>query len=445
MKQRKRSRILTALAALSVTTLITLTIILIVSERYEHPDYTAQINAIAEERLDGRDNAWPELAALILSLYEEGHPAWLTWDQRKAMKNLLRGSWDDPALDEAKALLDRVRPTLAEFRAVAARDAAVRHYGLAEWDVHEPGSTPPPATLTDVFMPSLGELKEYAEYNTMLLREAAHNGDWDEAEACVRTNLALAEFAGPGVLILDAMVALSIQNLTLTELTLTLAEHDVPPAACARIADTIRAHARGSELIYGTLPGERAYMGDGIRHVIDGIMQSDEILSPRWFPPLVHARERRQMQAINFGLDLLEVRWLAPYDARAPHDFEGVEEALPIFGPLVYANNESMNHALRSESFTAATLLMLRLGIFHAQHNRWPDTLAEAVGEPGALDPVSGLPFEYEVLTDDPDGRPYELRAPADAWHFGPEMRVLNPARSPIPDRDEYGDPDFGD
>lgn len=410
-------------------------------------DYRDEVNALLKRERPIAQSVWGRYVP-ILREWKEEHAGEARVS--RSLQFLLRGEWDDPRHAPNLLALERVRPVVLRVDALAAAPSAARLYGLAASDLDAPGETPAPEVMFDYMMPSLGAMRGIALANAAMLRASAAEGDWDGVVKRARTGLALARHASEGAVLIEWLVGVSILELTMSEVRHALKERAPPMEAIAAIEREVGAVDDSYDAIRLSVRTERLLALDALRAVHEGRMDAGGAGAASWLWRFAGFLRRRDVRLVHEHFDRMEAWWDAPYaeqralmEAAENEDGPRWSAASVIIPSLMRASQ----HALAVRTSIGATRAMLRIEAFRAAHGRWPETLEEAAGAAGALDPVSGLPFGYGVLANDPDGRAYELRAPAGAWHIKPESRILNPLRTPLPepDRSPYSidEPDF--
>ena len=379
---------------------------------------------------------------------------------------VLNHPWEDPRLSVHREALEKIRPHLSVLDHVAARDCFFIPYrgdGL-------PLSDAPDASPVSMEPPSQGlsGLRRLVLWNAVAMREAAERGDWKGATDRLRVGLAVAERTSRQALFIEWLIGMSLHGLATLEMRRELNELEVPSHVCAEWLQLLDSHrwpvgevdrVVDGEALFGASFYRGMFSESGVplrwrfeRHR-DGYDRFFGGTAPSMEPPpsllerLGNVRAIRDLPRAEVeGMRVAAVeRVRAVLKGKPPAESGAAElqsrglraflfppdDIAEMLDDTVRSSHDFRGQLQMTTAFEAGAKAMLRLEMFHAEHGRWPKSLVEAMDEAEAVDPSSGVPFEYEVSAD--EGRPYVLRLGRSAQRqglgYGPAEFEVNPVR----------------
>jgi hypothetical protein len=347
---------------------------------------------------------------------------------------LYSAGYGDP--EEFAALQARARkwlPALAEAglfehtAALAGAQTAVRPAGSGR--------------LLDLLLPYLGESRNLARIQAARMHLAAERGDWNDYAAAFEELLATARILTSQTTLIDFLVGVAIEALALSELRKDVVEGVIhePAVIDALLAAMERQRSRGITL---ALEGERMSLFDFIQRVYtddgagDGRLILTELAAMDIFGASPVPETVADLRIINaagiafpgraetvahvnrvYDAMIAEAQTL-PHERTNPFDGGAYVESLPsrqiVLRLMLPALSSALHTADQIIVVRAGSEVLLRIERYRLQHGEAPLSLAElAAADPEAdlIDPMTGEPFLYTRLTDDPHGRPYLLYA----------------------------------
>lgn len=407
-------------------------------------DYSAEMNA-AIERVQPREGV--NAAAAFMAMHEERQRLREYWraqgfvPQRasEARSALLEGAWDDPRRMFEKRYIAMLGPMEALLRAAAAAD-----YFGAEYSVHS-------RRLKDrMHQHVTSDTQEIRIGNApvdlgVLMRAAAERGDWerfiDLADLDCRVKRVMATEPSHGYMIAAVMNLFQIRN--------QLAEKAIPAEVCRRLIEIIEAHrlpdttwAHAHEVARTRSRGRLSNYFDSSGRLVVPKVESYDIIDdpPEWaYEPLDRLTNvRRHWWPTRSDVERMIDRrfeWAATQLEKAPSDWDSADDPArsnddsrmrKVMRRVAGASTGALVSKRMYLEETAATLLMLRLEIFHAEHSRWPDRLSEAASGEQIVNPATGEPFHF-VQPPEPDERRTPSYAVYQLWSAPPGTDIADP------------------
>lgn len=408
------------------------------------------------------DNAWDVYYDLLINRFQasnNGSGSRLArLEHLRVDKALGHGAWDEIDRTPWLALIDEFREELDMLVTAADRRNFVKPYAATrtalEPVIDAPGALAP---FWSVMLPDLGYLRRLGMVNAGVMRASAHAGDWRDAADRFRAGLRLGEFLTRQGTAIESLVGVAIMHTALYEAARIADELDIPPDAARMFIAEIDALGYSAAIAAARMfNGERRMALDAVQWTFSDDGAGDGVPLPAHvyaidtgvptraerlqniFGPMLYKRREETVRLTNDFFDLLTQSAADPQrriDAR-PLERELFDTTLT--GSLMELILPSLARVSRTlsvvESHLAGVRVMMRLEQAHAATGAWPDSLEAAFGAE-ALDPVSGEPFEYVRLADDPGGRAYELRLPwtglLDARSLA-SIAVINEPREPL-------------
>ncbi|MFG0283310.1 MAG: hypothetical protein ACF8R7_02715 [Phycisphaerales bacterium JB039] len=296
-----------------------------------------------------------------------------------------------------------------------------------------------PVFLT--LLPYLGDSRLVARTQMARMRLAWDAGETGEIASAAEEALALGRIVGAQTTLIDHLVGIAIHALVAKEIRRGLVRDPLEDIeTLARLDAALQRHALGPLAV--ALEGERCCQMDAIQRLYtddgdgDGrliLSRLDDIAS--WGAGSPVPSGLADASIINVASALFPSRreTVAQLDAyfdpviaesqlarharpRPGFDTDAYIMSLPrrqiLLRILIPAIGSSLEGRDALDTELAGTRLMLRLEMYRLRTGAAPRTLAElAAADPGAsiIDPMTGEPFLYTPLIDDPAGRPYLL------------------------------------
>ncbi|MHC5115136.1 MAG: hypothetical protein ACYTGP_12000 [Planctomycetota bacterium] len=420
------------------------------------------------------DAAWARFVGLLDRAATHTRTVSDAWERRARGADFVkRDPYDNGMLDWGFVRQGRTIPAgiEREREAMAAIEADGVFDDVAALVGGPIGLRPVPADIESAaFIPDLPELGQARGLGKALaarMRLAAADGDEELLAASFAQMLVLSETTGHQRTLIDALVGMAISALATLELRQVLDETDVSEEACRRLEAIIRDYRRPP--LSTSLEGERALFHDMVQRVFSDDGNGDGHLIPRFadaldadvgagqFLPALRSRflmgtRREHVELYDETIDEAIAFTRLPIDERAaagPPAFRAgdpnEERRLHLVWIMLPAIGKTITQEQSTVMYHRATLIMLAIERFRIRHGRPPATLDELVPEFLAavpVDPVHGGTFGYRLLTDDPDGRAFELYSfgqdGRDDWNEDPQWRnspqdiQLNRARHPV-------------
>ena len=359
----------------------------------------------------------------------------LPWELRDLPTDAVHSAGSgDP--EEFAALQARGREWLESFAAAGLFEQTAR-LPAAQTAVRPLTAGP----LLDVRLPYLGEARGLARIQAARMHMAAERGDWADYTAAVEELLAMARIIASQTTLIDYLVGTAIESLALAEVRKDLAAGLIDdPAAIDRLLAAIdrqqlptSAHALEAERMFTLDVIQRVYTdnGKGDGRLILTEVAGHPVLGPSLSSPgiakygisnaagFVFPSRARTVADLNRLFDPLIAdagtpAYLRTSEFSADHfveSFPRLQLVLRAFAPALGGFRQTADDA---RTIAAGTRLLLRLERHRLRTGAAPASLADlAAADPAAdlIDPMTGEPFLYARLTDDPHGRPYLLYA----------------------------------
>lgn len=417
------------------------------------PMAAERLNMLLEESQPEGRNGWEVMRDFLRetrgesALGEDLNEAWtLLKDPYVDPSELFNNDWNDPRLAEHRKALQTFVTLLPPVETAMAYPRYFVPYRCDGAVLSDTPDVPGDGISSSISL--YGPLKKLAVISAVAMRGAANEGRWNDVARHFETGMALAQRLSRQALLIEWLVGMSMESVTLQELRRLTNEFDIPEPASRRMLQALARHGRpwldGDRLIkgeveYGKAWSRAAYSDDGVflwwraEQIFRWATLSDPTLVDR-------LGNLRSIVAPSRGR--MEEIW-EQQEGAAGRTFrnERTEEDRALSGLSPFPS-EDMNEimlltmeqygtagqlARRQTAEEAATAVMLRLEIYHASEGRWPDGLSEAMSEMESLDPITGASFAYVRPAE--DGRPYVLRYPRGAEYLDGRDDELNPIR----------------
>lgn len=404
-------------------------------------DYRAKMRELAEQhagvsRSDGEE-AW----ALLVEILDQVDQIHSSQEGRIAESGFeARDEYDQGSIEYDRVYYRRAFPANVQ-REIDAIDR-IRNEGvfdlLQKFVASSPGIGPlgPDVPLSaDIFKLHLPKARMLAQLLTAAMRLSLTKGDYQLVAARCEEALALSSTISHQGTLIDYLVAMAIEQLTLRELRYELNDVAFDEAICDRILDSVRKH----DLARVNLPieGERIQLyddlqwsfsddGNGDGYLVSGLAQ---FTIPGFTEPkqtIIGATMSRFLYPSRAELLNLGDRMIDGCLARSLLlQSSGFSATSPLARPGSDFSDRYLMVTLVVESLQKTvdrqpsrwvsregTRIMLAIEAFYARHSRWPGALDELVPDilPKApIDPIHGGTFGYRLVDNDRFGRPYIL------------------------------------
>lgn len=399
-------------------------------------DYLRMLNEITQEGQPEGENAWPMYRAILADDFgirtqsDRGNATWLMLHGFLNESMLLRGDWEALNRDADIAVIEYIKPILKKLDRAAERPRSVRPINAdgALTDEFVPGGDIV-TTLNLGNMNVLGPLSRLSGLNTRAMRISAEQADWGDAAQRFRTGLAMGLHLSRQPTIVEQAITVWQTLWPLKELATLLNEKEIPAGMCAAMIDAIDTHDWSAAASM-----RRAVHGE--RVLLLGRIESSSTASGMMLPSVWMSRG--STTTLKSRLFNLAAPWLSrrreaiaiaeewtrrSFEMISMKSEDRIDTEKRIYEDLIEPRASlsiifwgSLRHGFDAlewtETLRAGVRIMLRLEIFFEQTGAWPTSLTQAMSEEEASDPISGEPFEFDLTPNDPDARPYELRAP---------------------------------
>lgn len=296
--------------------------------------------------------------------------------------------------------------------------------------------------MLDVLLPYLGTSRSLARLQAARMHLAAERGDWAEYTAAFEESLATARIVAGQTTIIDYLVGIAIESLALLELRRDLATGQIAdPAALDRLLAAVErqrlptmAHALEGERMVQLDIIQRVYTDDGNGDGRMILTEFDKVAAMGGGPlfpaglsdqriinvaGFIFPSRAETVADLNRLFDpVIADMELPAHERTSAFDQDQYLDSLPAQQLLLRLFTPSVLRAAatadQGRTIAAGTELLLRIERHRLRTGKPPATLSDlAAADPGAnlIDPMSGEPFLYRLLTDDPAGRPYLLYA----------------------------------
>ncbi|MFG0273559.1 MAG: hypothetical protein ACF8QF_00720 [Phycisphaerales bacterium] len=375
-----------------------------------------------------RDLAWPSHPASVGAWEDARHDPW--------RKHLADSALHMEEFIEATALPGFRRVLTSEFESL---DAPL--------DIDP--SVMPAQSLFEGIWTHLGPQRSFTRLLVAAMRSAVAAGEWNEFIRYARAGIRSGVHNTLQGIALEWLVGFSQLTLVLSEVRLQLAEREVPADVCAALLGAIRDAEALLPPSTHLVEVERALIQDATQWAFDrkGRLVSWTISRSMFDlddPPTFGERALNLLSPLHPGYEATAATVDAYFDEAAKQargelaDQAAVGERVDA-NPVAYILMPAMFRVLRNTMYyrqqIAGTRVMLHLEIYHAEHGRWPDALAEAMPVEETICPGGDVAFEYVVRDDG-----YDLFIPesapsrrADGWESDDE-RCLTIGREPFPE-----------
>jgi hypothetical protein len=290
-------------------------------------------------------------------------------------------------------------------------------------------------------LPYLGEARRVARVQAARMRLSAEREAWDDYAAALEETLASARIIASQTTLIDYLVGMAIEALMIEQLRRDLASGEIDdPDVIERLLAALDrqrlpsiAHAMEGERMFELDIIQRLYTDDGEgdgRLILTRVAELDLGMGPMAPAPLadlsiinvaapLFPSRARTVADLNRVFDSVIADAGIPVHQRTgSFDADAYVESLPsrqfILRMLTPAIASASQSADRTWTIRAGTELLLRIERYRLERGEAPLSLAElAAADPEAnlIDPMTGEPFLYARLTNDPHGRPYVLYA----------------------------------
>jgi hypothetical protein len=302
---------------------------------------------------------------------------------------------------------------------------------------------PSQGPLLETLLPYLGKSRRLARIQGARMHLAAERGDWADYTAAFEETLATARIVAGQTALIDYMVGIAIESLALLELRRDLASGQIDDpavidgllAAMERQRLPTMVHALEGHRMLQLDIIQRIYTDDGngdgtlILTELDNVGMVDGPPTAFWglsteyrisnVAGFVFPSRAETVADMNRLVDPLVAEAALPAHQRTtPFDADQYDASLPARQVLLRLFTSGIEKVYRhgdlASTVAAGTELLLRIERHRLQAGEAPDSLADlAAADPEAdlIDPMTGEPFLYTRLADDPEGRPYLLYA----------------------------------
>lgn len=387
-------------------------------------DYDAQWTALIESIQPIGEDAFPTYVAIledrlgtrrVQGLDENGFPAWSRvggddWGAltNSDMRDALRGAWGDERSANARAAAERLKMIRADLDAAAALPRCERPHeppdGAARvwWDV------------SSEYGPERDAFRHFAALNLVWMREAAVAGDWDEVENRFETGLRQGRHTLSWPATWDWLLGIGVYAGPVQEIGTLAHEHSIPSDVCERLLEVI------ARTPWRVAPEE--FYVDAVGIELLGMSQdwySGALTGGNTIPWPLQARQSSVERKLERHLKDIRAWRAMPGPERSTYELPDLELGTREIGVAMMV--PAVVRPFRSfdvlESNIAATRLLLRVEAFRDREERWPEALEHVAASDELLEPITGDPFGYGLLEDDPFGRPFILIVPPSAKH----------------------------
>jgi hypothetical protein len=295
--------------------------------------------------------------------------------------------------------------------------------------------------LATTMMQHCGGMRSLARIQAARMHMAAERGDWTDYTHAFEEMLASARLIASQTTKVEYLVGLAIEALALVEARRDIVDRLIDdPAVIGQMLATMERQPMPD--VAHVLEGERLMVLDIIQRVHtddgngDGRLILTELSSRMIATPVPDAladlRITNAASGLLFpsraetvaGLNQLfepgvEAAKVPPHERRElPDEMAWIDSQPPrqvVLRQLAPWPGDTLRIADQSALLRAGSELLLRIERYRLQHGEAPGSLADlAAADPEAdlTDPMTGEPFLYKRLSDDPHGRPYLLYAP---------------------------------
>ncbi|MGE3109131.1 MAG: hypothetical protein AB7G11_15010 [Phycisphaerales bacterium] len=404
-------------------------------------DFPAELQNLAEQfqpaaaKAPGTANAWPtlmEAAATMHRLWRQVLPPEGAPDDAPVPDfNFLRDPDGDPQMpaDRKQATIRLTRDLMAKVAAAGVLEqlAAVRHSPrfvrsrldspqrraeLTALGTDEPWD----GRLVLALLPELGVIRNIARMNAVRMMDAASAGDWPAFTDAMEVNFALARAATHQTTLIDRLVGIAIQSLTIQEAMNHIGSRRPPDDTLDMIRAALDRQLADLPPLDFQLRGERLFQLDCCRWVFSNAGELDlrQLAhltggSPGDTPAVVRKASREANVRVIEELSLKCRRYAAlpaPQRRAAQSPDAWLEEhkgadtllagvLLPAVGKACASDDQI---AIHREGFKA----VIAIERFHRQTGGWPaswdDLISRHLLPAPPPDPVSGQTLRYKRL-----------------------------------------------
>lgn len=404
-------------------------------------DYRAKLRELVQQhagvsRSDGEE-AW----ALLVEILDQVDQIHSNLEGRIAENGFeARDEYDQGSIEYDRVYYRRAFPANVQREIDAI--ARIRNEGvfdlLQKFVASSPGIGPlgPDLPLSaDIFKLHLPKARMLAQLLIASMRVSLTEGDYQQVAARCEEALALSSTISYQGTLIDYLVAMAIEQLTLTELRYELNDAALDEVTCQRILVALRQHDLAS--IELPIEGERICIYDNLQWSFsddgngDGYLVSSlvEFITPGFTEPehtLISATTSRFFYPSRAEFLGLADRMIDDCLARSLLlQSSGFSGTLPLTRPssdfsdrysIVTLVVESLQKTVDRQPSRwvsrEGTRIMLAIEAFYARHSRWPGALDELVPDilpKTPIDPIHGGTFGYRLVDNDRFGRPYIL------------------------------------
>lgn len=415
-------------------------------------DYSAELTQLARDAQPEGDNGWPDILRAI-ELYNrlnesleprDGVPLINDVTQFDAiydedgfdLETLFNPSLTKEELREAQITALNWLATNGAWDALAA--AGAKPNIVKTFDVQD-------GTLLDLLLPELMPMRGLARARLATMHLALLGDDRAEAVQAARDILTLARANEQQPIIISSLVGSAIRQLLYGYIQDAIQAGRIDTELARELLDAIEANPPNKDITLA-LEGERCMVLDIIQDLYSDNGNGDGTLIYAKAVPLVEGITGNGLIAIDG--DEGEAHWItnlagpafasrAQVTVQANELHDALITAARTPAPANVAKlqaidtdvmNLSWRYAVIQPFFGAltrtvethnflhqqhdATRIMLAIELFRAENGKLPATLDDLASQLGGnvpIDRISGLPFGYHLLEDDPAGRDYLL------------------------------------
>jgi hypothetical protein len=398
------------------------------------------------------EDAWPRYVALLRdTLGMEHFNDWHASDLSRLffsigtseIATITTSEWDDPRLDDAKAMLREAQPIVEALRyatdAPACRApilSVTLHSGLqiAPLDSRDETSGSPLDDYSAIGGVQFAYFLRFLGLFQLEAREAFEVGDLERCTDTIRRMFTLCEHNGAAPFDTAQMSQSETEKLVYRFIRLLALDGQMPPDWVDAMIEIIDDPARAMPLRDFLLSTAEVSANTDMRHYAREMRAPSELLETvlgAWSSPSPREFALRRAESVRETAAIVDV-------PTAELASRGLSRDLFIShsDPRVRRVTRYREIAL---SARAATRIILLLERHHALTGEWPASLEDIMPRGETLDPNTLTPFVY---TRTPDGHlPFSLLAPPEADFIREEDRDFTKPRVPIAVQNNGGPP----
>ncbi|MCH8823770.1 MAG: hypothetical protein IH984_09715 [Planctomycetes bacterium] len=298
----------------------------------------------------------------------------------------------------------------------------------------EPSDSTDPLIL-DTLKLHRSKMRNVAQLLTASMRLSFNDGNYNQLVESCKNSLALSSTISFQGTLIDYLIAMAIEQLTLRELQYELIEASLDEKTCQLLLNALNKYNFAPiELV---IEGERISLkdqiqwsfsddgdGDGylvsglMEYIMPGITEPEQTISGAFASRFSYPSKAELLSLVDQRFDeciarsqvlpSLRISLIPPWGKRSMNSNDHyVLVNMPVDSMLSTIDRRPTLQVIRE-----GTCIMLAIEIYNARHSRWPDSLNDLVPEilpQLPVDTLHGGPFGYRVVDDDRYGRPYFL------------------------------------